>query len=254
MQQRASNDSSKALLLTGASGGIGSAIAKFATQAGFSVVLCCHRNISAAQALCEFITKNGGVASVLQVNLSDPAACGRIVDDTVTRYGRLDVLVNNAGFLNQQPFENIPLEEWDFTFAVNLRAPFLLAQAAFPVMRQNGGGRIINIASSGGQLGGPLAPHYAASKAGLICLTKSLARLGAADNIITHAVSPGLITTEMTEAEVRSEAGREKMKNIPLGRPGTAEEVAEVVLLAAQGKMDYATGQTINLNGGLYMG
>jgi acetoacetyl-CoA reductase/3-oxoacyl-[acyl-carrier protein] reductase len=254
MQQRVINNTIGIFLLTGASGGIGAAIAKAAARSGFSVVLCCNRNIEAAQKLYETIIKNGGAASVAQADLAEPAECGRIVADTVNRHGRVDVLVNNAGFLRQQPFEDIPPEEWDFTFAVNLRAPFLLAQAAFPVMRRNGGGHIINIASSGGQLGGPLAPHYAASKAGLICLTRSLARLGAVDNIITHAISPGLIATGMSTAEMGSEAGREKLKNIPLGRPGSAEEVAELVLAAALGKMDYATGQTINLNGGLYMG
>jgi acetoacetyl-CoA reductase/3-oxoacyl-[acyl-carrier protein] reductase len=175
-----------------------------------------------------------------------------LVAQATKALGGVDVLINNAGFLHQQPFDQIPVDEWDLTFDINLRAPFLLAQAAFPVMSQRGGGHIINIASSGGQLGGPLAPHYAASKAGLICLTKSLARLGAEHNIITHAVSPGLVVTKMAEAEMASEAGKEKLKNIPLGRAGTVDEIAECVCLLAQGKLDYATGQTINLNGGLY--
>jgi acetoacetyl-CoA reductase/3-oxoacyl-[acyl-carrier protein] reductase len=198
------------------------------------------------------ISASGGRAIMLEGDLSHTEVPSSLVAQATKALGGVDVLINNAGFLHQQPFDQIPVDEWDLTFDINLRAPFLLAQAAFPVMSQRGGGHIINIASSGGQLGGPLAPHYAASKAGLICLTKSLARLGAEHNIITHAVSPGLVVTKMAEAEMASEAGKEKLKNIPLGRAGTVDEIAECVCLLAQGKLDYATGQTINLNGGLY--
>jgi len=249
-----SDASPKVMLLTGASGGIGAAIARAAAQEGLALALACNSNVEATQALCRAIVDQGGEAAVFHADLSQADACKKLVADTLSRFGRLDILVNSAGFLHQQPFEDISEEEWDFTLAVNLRAPFLLSQAAFAAMDTNGGGHIVNIASSGGQLGGPLAPHYAASKAGLICLTKSLARLGAARNIITHAISPGLIVTKMSEKEMASEAGREKLRSIPAGRAGTADEVADMVLFAISGKMDYATGQTINLNGGLYFG
>ena len=248
------DENPKAMLITGASGAIGSAIALASAQSGIALALACNSNVDAARTLCKTIVDQGCDAVVLQADISQADACKSLVADTLSRFGRLDILVNNAGFLRQQPFENIPLEELDFTFAVNLRAPFLLSQAAFAAMDQNSGGYIVNIASSGGQLGGPLAPHYAASKAGLICLTKSLARLGAERNIITHAISPGLIVTKMSEMEMASEAGREKLRSIPAGRAGTPEEVAAMVLFAISGKMDYASGQTINLNGGLYMG
>lgn len=242
----------KVMMLTGASGGIGEAIALHAAINGFSLALCCNTSQKKTAVLLEKVTALGGHALMLQGDLSKADVPASLLAQAVEALGGVDVLINNAGFLHQQPFEQIPLEEWDFTFDVNLRAPFLLAQAAFPIMRQRGGGHIVNIASSGGQLGGPLAPHYAASKAGLICLTKSLARLGAEHNIITHAVSPGLVVTKMAEAEMASEAGKDKLKNIPLGRAGTVDEIAECVCLLAQGKLDYATGQTINLNGGLY--
>ena len=246
--------SSKSMLLTGASGDIGEAIALAAAAEGIDVALCCNSAAGKARTLEEKVKSQGVKAVVIQGDLSQPQTPATIVRQACEALGGIDILVNNAGFLHQQPFEQIPVEEWDATLDINLRAPFLLAQAVFPVMRQRCGGHIINIASSGGQLGGPLAPHYAASKAGLICLTKSLARLGANDNIITHAISPGLIVTKMVDAEMASEAGREKLKNIPLGRAGSVDEVAQCVCLLAQGKMDYATGQTINLNGGLYMG
>ena len=242
------------MILTGSSGDIGEAIALAAAEVGINVALCCNSAANKAHALEEKVKSQGVKAVVIQGDLSQPPTSAAIVRQACEALGGVDILVNNAGFLHQQPFEQIPVEEWDVTFDINLRAPFLLAQAVFPVMPQGGGGHIINIVSSGGQLGGPLAPHYAASKAGLICLTKSLARLGAKDNIITHAISPGLIVTKMVAVEMASEAGREKLKNIPLGRAGTVGEVAQCVCLLAQGKMDYATGQTINLNGGLYMG
>lgn len=242
------------MMLTGAGGGIGEAIALHAAENDFSLVLCCNTSSQKTATLLGKISACGGHAIMLQGDLSCPDVPASLVAQAVKALGGVDVLINNAGFLHQQPFEQIPVEEWDFTFDVNLRAPFLFAQAIFPVMRQRGGGHIVNIASSGGQLGGPLAPHYAASKAGLICLTKSLARLGAAHNIITHAVSPGLVVTKMVESEMASPAGKEKLKNIPLGRAGTPDEIAECVCLLAQGKLDYATGQCLNLNGGLYMG
>lgn len=244
----------KVMMLTGASGGIGEAIALHAAINGFSLALCYNTSPKKTAVLLEKVTALGGHALMLQGDLSKADVPTSLLAQAVEALGGVDVLINNAGFLHQQPFEQIPVDEWNFTFDVNLRAPFLLAQAAFPIMRQRGGGHIVNIASSGGQLGGPLAPHYAASKAGLICLTKSLARLGAEHNIITHAVSPGLVYTKMVEAEMASPAGKEKFKNIPLGRAGTSDEIAECVCILAQGKLDYASGQCLNLNGGLYMG
>jgi len=249
-----SNEKQKIMLLTGASGSIGAAVALAAAQAGIAIALACNSNVESARTLCKIIDDKGGNAAVFQADLSHADACTKLVADTLSRFGCLDILVNNAGFLRQQSFEDIHVAELDFTIAVNLRAPFLLSQAAFAAMVKNGGGYIVNIASSGGQRGGPLAPHYAASKAGLICLTKSLARLGAKHNIITHAISPGLVVTKMSEKEMASEDGKEKLRSIPAGRAGKVEEVAEMVLFAISGKMDYATGQTINLNGGLYMG
>jgi NAD(P)-dependent dehydrogenase (short-subunit alcohol dehydrogenase family) len=246
--------SAKVLLLTGASGGIGGAIARGAAAGGLRLVLGFHQNAAGAQKILAEVRKIGAEAITVQADIRDKTGCTFLVEKALRHFGRVDILVNNAGFLRQQPFLNIPEEEWDMTLDINLKAPFLLSQAVFPHMTANGGGHIVNIASSGGQLGGPLAPHYAASKAGLICLTKSLARLGAPHNIIAHTVSPGLIATEMSARELASETGREKLKNIPLGRAGTVTDVAETVLFAVSGKMDYATGQTLNLNGGLYMG
>jgi acetoacetyl-CoA reductase/3-oxoacyl-[acyl-carrier protein] reductase len=121
-------------------------------------------------------------------------------------------------------------------------------------MQKQGEGVIINMASSGGQLGGPLAVHYSASKAGVICLTKSLARIGAPYGIRVNCIAPGLIDTEMTKDEIYSDAGREKIKQIPIQRPGSVEEIAQMAVFLASEKSSYITGQTINVNGGIYMG
>ena len=204
--------------------------------------------------LLDTIRAKGGDGVVLQGNLEKTKDCRNLVKQAIKAFGSIGVLVNNAAFLHQQPFLDIPEEEWDKTFAINLKAPFTLAQEIFPHMKSNGSGKIINIASSGGQLGGPLAPHYAASKAGLICLTKSLARLGGPHNIIVNAISPGLVATDMITDELASPAGQEKLRQIPLGRTATPEEIATFVLFLASDESSYATGQTFNVNGGLYMG
>ncbi len=242
------------MLITGASAGIGKDIALTAAKNGYDLLLISNSRSIDMNDFTEILELANVNIFTMQCDISSEKDIGNIIQYANKHLTKIDVLVNNAGFLHQHSFEDISIEEWNYTFNVNLRAPFLLSQKIIPQMRKQGGGHIINIASIGGQLGGPLAPHYAASKAGLICLTKSLARIGANDNIITHVISPGLIATEMITEEMNSEAGKEKMRSIPLGRIGTTGEIANLVLLLCSGQMDYATGQTINFNGGLYMG
>jgi NAD(P)-dependent dehydrogenase (short-subunit alcohol dehydrogenase family) len=177
-----------------------------------------------------------------------------MVNSVIEVFGRIDILVNNAGILQQKPFLNITEEDWERVLDINLKGTFICIQEVFPVMQKQGSGSIINIASSGGQLGGTLAVHYAASKAGVICLTKSLARIGSAYGIRVNCISPGLIDTEMTRDEITSAAGIEKINQIPISRPGTADEVAAAVVFLASDTASYITGQTINVNGGLYLG
>jgi 3-oxoacyl-[acyl-carrier protein] reductase len=162
------------------------------------------------------------------------------------------VLVNNAGVLEQKPFAEITEADLDRALDVNLKAVFLLSQAVMGPMREREWGRIVNVASSGGQLGGPLAVHYSASKAGVIGLTRSLARVGA-PHVAVNCVSPGLIETEMTENEIASPAGRKKLSDIPLGRAGSAEDVAAAIRFLASGA-PYVTGHVLDVNGGLFLG
>jgi NAD(P)-dependent dehydrogenase (short-subunit alcohol dehydrogenase family) len=135
----------------------------------------------------------------------------------------------------------------------NLKSAFFLSQEVWPVFKKQKGGWIINISSVGGQFGGPRAPHYSSSKAALICLTKSLARLGAEHNIFVNAIAPGLILTDMTRKIFKSSVGRKLLNEVPLKRFGKPEDIANVVLFLVSSQSSYITGQIINVNGGYYM-
>jgi 3-oxoacyl-[acyl-carrier protein] reductase len=240
-------------LVTGASRGVGEAIALSLAEAGANVVVNYRARRHAADGVVRAITEGDGRALALQGDVTERAQVRAVVRETVEAFGGLDILVNNAGLLQQKPFAEITEEDWELVLAVNLKGVFLCSQEALTWLRQGEGtGRIINIASSGGQLGGPLAPHYSAAKAGVIALTRSLARLMAPE-IAVNCIAPGLIDTDMTQAEIASEAGIEKLRQIPLGRAGTAKEVAASALFLAA-SAPYVTGHTLNVNGGLYLG
>lgn len=241
------------VLVTGSSRGIGRAIALEVARAGADVVVTYVESRDAAIEVAAAARRSGGRALALRLDVSSRASVREALAAALDEFGRVDILVNNAGILEQKPFATITDDDWDRMMAVNLRGTFVCAQELLPQMKQHGSGRIINVASSGGQLGGSLAVHYAASKAGIIGLTRSLARLGAPE-VLVNCVSPGLIDSDMTVAEMDSEAGREKIRTIPLGRPGLAGEVARVVAYLASDAASYVTGQTINVNGGLYLG
>jgi len=240
-------------LVTGSSRGIGRAIALALAEAGVNLAVTYNQSADKAQVVSEEIRSLGGKAIVLQLDISQREGIKRAIEHIFDTFGRIDILVNNAGILQQKPFLEITDEDWHKIIDINLKGPFLCSQEIMPLMQRQGHGRIINIASSGGQLGGPLAVHYSASKAGVICLTKSLARIGA-PNILVNCISPGLIDTDLTQREINSRKGREKIRQIPLGRTGLVEEIARVAVFLASDQSSYITGQTINVNGGLYLG
>lgn len=243
----------RSAIVTGSSRGIGRAIAIALAEAGFDISLTYNQRVARAKSVADEIRSIGRNVMIAQLDISRRDSIKRMMNRTIDAFEHIDVLVNNAGILQQKPFLTISDEDWDTIVDTNLMGTFMCSQEALPLMQRQGYGRIINIASSGGQLGGTLAVHYSASKAGVICLTKSFARIGA-PNILVNCISPGLIDTDMTQEEIFSLEGMEKIRQIPLGRPGLAEEVAGVAVFLASDQSSYITGQTINVNGGLYMG
>jgi 3-oxoacyl-[acyl-carrier protein] reductase len=168
-----------------------------------------------------------------------------MISEIEQQLGTINILVNNAGIARQQPIEQITEKDWDEIMDTNLKSTFLVTQAVLPRMREQHWGRIINMSSVAAQTGGVIGPHYAASKAGMIGITHSLANLLANEGITVNAIAPALIETEMITSNAKASSSR-----IPVGRFGTVEEVASVVVLLATN--GYITGQTINVNGGWY--
>lgn len=245
----------KTVLVTGGSRGIGREIAITLAKEGNKVVLTYKKEKKLAEETVNEIKKIGGKAITMQLFIEDRNA----VRDTINMIKKyfnphIDVLVNNASIAQEKPFETITDDDWDNMLKINLRGPFILCQEIIPDMIAQKWGRIINISSIGGQWGGFNQVHYAAAKAGLINLTKSLARIYSGKGITTNAISPGLVGTEMSSKELNSEAGKIKIGNIPMGRIATANEIAEIVSFLASDKASYITGQTINANGGMYFG
>lgn len=241
-------------LVTGGSRGIGAAIVRKLAHEGHDVVFTYHTSDSAAQELSEELRLTGHSAIPVRfsMNLSDWRRDDVLRDLTVGE--GFEILVNNAASSQEKPFSEIDSDDWDFILNTNLKAPFFLSKLLIADMVKNHWGRIVNIASVGGQWGGINQVHYAVSKAGLIGLTKSLAKIGGAAGVTANAVSPGLVLTDMAKREVDSEEGKEKIRTIPVGRVGSTEEVAAVVAFLCSQEAAYITGQTINVNGGMYFG
>lgn len=238
----------KLAFVTGASRGIGHAIARFLLERGYAVA-CGYR---AQQQKAAELAKSHPAAQPIQLDIRERASIRDALAETRKHFGRgIDILVNNAAIADEKPFETITDTDWDRMLETNLRGPFILAQEVLPDMVARGWGRIVNIVSIGGQWGGMRQVHYAASKAGLINFTQSLARLYSSHGITSNAVSPGLVATEMAQNELDSAAGRAKAAQIPLGRIASADEIAAAVAFLCSDEASYITGQTLNVNGGM---
>jgi acetoacetyl-CoA reductase/3-oxoacyl-[acyl-carrier protein] reductase len=241
----------KAAFVTGGSRGIGRSIALALAQGGAPVALTYQTRDDLARGVVEEIGRGGGVATAVRMDVADRASVRRAVRAAGSAVGPIAVLVNSAAIAQEKPFLEICDEDWDRVLSVDLRGPFACCQEVVPGMLAAGWGRIVNVSSIGGQWGGVNQVHYAAAKAGLNNLTRSLARLYSARGITANAVAIGLVATDMTARELDSDAGREKVRGIPLGRVATVEEVAQVVAFLASDAASYITGQTINVNGGM---
>jgi 3-oxoacyl-[acyl-carrier protein] reductase len=239
-------------LVTGAARGIGLACATELSRAGATVIIV-DRLAQEGEAAATGIVNAGGRAAFVAGDLARTREILPLVDGIVGRHGRIDVLVNNAGIFNQTATEVLSEDQWDRLMAINLKAVFFLTQAVLPVMVRQGGGAIISLASLAARVGGIAAGiDYATSKAGVVGLTKTLARQYGPRGIRVNAVAPGVIVTEMTRPwpeDVRQDF----VARTPLRRLGTPEDVARVVAFLAGPDSAFITGATIDINGGLYM-
>ncbi len=241
--------SSQSAIVTGASRGIGRAIA-LALAASGAKVACVARNVEKLTETAEAIRAAGGTAEVYACDVTDSQSVQSVVDSVVEKWGKLQILVNNAGLTRDTLIPRMSDEDWDSVINTNLRGTFLFTRAATRPMMQGRYGRIINIASVSGLSGNPGQANYSASKAGVIGLTRTVARELASRKVTVNAVAPGFIETEMTEA-LGPVVLEEVKKRIPAKRVGRAEEVAWGVLFLASEAAGYITGQVLTIDGGL---
>lgn len=241
----------KVAIVTGASRGIGRSIALDLVSRGARVVASA-RNVQLLEDLVAEIKAQGGEAIAVVGDVSLASDANKLIDDAVAAFGRVDILVNNAGITRDALLLRMKDEDWDAVLDTNLKGAFLCTRAAAKVMSKQRFGRIINISSVVGEMGNPGQANYCASKAGLIGLTKSVAKELARRNVTVNAITPGFIVTEMTDA--LSEKTREELTaQIPLGRLGGAEDIAHAVVFLASDSAAYITGQVLGVNGGMYM-
>ena len=238
----------KGALVTGASGGIGWAIAEALHTQGAKVAISGTR----AARLSELAAKLGSRVFVLPCDLRDRAAVAKLADDAEKALGQVDILVNNAGITHDNLFMRMKDEEWDDVIAVNLSSVFVLTRGVLRGMMRRRAGRIVNIASISGVLGNPGQGNYAASKAGLVGMTKSLAREVASRGITANCIAPGFISTPMTDALTPRQT-EAIAAAIPAAKFGKPEDIAAVVVFLASDEAGYVTGETVHVNGGMVM-
>jgi 3-oxoacyl-[acyl-carrier protein] reductase len=242
--------SGQVALVTGASRGIGKAIAVTLGKAGAKVA-CLARSEDKLKETAAEITAAGGTATVHACDVADGAAVQRVFDEIVAANGgRLDIVVNNAGITKDGLLPKMTDDDWDSVITTNLRSVFLFCRAATNLMRKQRSGRIVNISSVSGFRGNPGQVNYSASKAGVIGMTRAIAREIGGRSVTINAICPGFITTEMTQA-MGEMMGELVKKNIPVKRFGEADEIADTVLFLVSDSASYMTGQVLVVDGGL---
>jgi 3-oxoacyl-[acyl-carrier protein] reductase len=241
----------KVAVVTGGSRGIGAAVAAWFAEAGAAVVVSA-RDAERLDHAVKALTERGADALGVVADAARREDAERLADTARERFGRIDVLVNNAGITRDALLVRMKDEDWDQVMDVNLRGAFLMTRAVAKTMMRQKGGRVVNVTSTAGAMGNAGQANYSAAKAGLIGLTKAAARELAHWSILVNAVAPGLIDTDMS-AGIPDKAREALLAQVPLGRIGTAREVAEVVGFLAGDGAAYVTGQVFHVNGGLYM-
>ncbi len=243
--------SGRVAIVTGGNGGIGLGMAQGLAAAGAAIVVAA-RNREKSEAAVAALAASGAPSAFIALDVADPASCRDLVRQTVDRFGRLDILVNNAGMSIRKPPQDYAIAEWQAVLDTNLTGAFACAQAAYAPMKQGGGGKIINIGSMYSIFGAAYAAAYAASKGGLVQMTKSLANAWAKDNIQVNAVLPGWIDTELTQAARRQMEGlyERVLRRTPAGRWGVPEDLAGIAVFLAAPASDFVTGAAIPVDGG----
>ncbi len=245
----------KVALVTGGSRGIGAACCRLFAEAGCDVAINYRRRADLATLLVTEIGRCGRRAIHAPADVADPLKVAAMISQVVNELGGIDILVNNAGIWVEGPIDTMTDADWARMLAVNLTGTFHVCRSVIPFMKERGGGSIVNIASTAGQRGEARHSHYAASKGGLLSMTKSLAVELAPHRIRVNAVSPGWIRTDMTQAFLTPERIAESLKEpIPLGRPGEPEDVAAPVVFLSSEAARHITGATLNVNGGAVLG
>jgi len=235
-------------LVTGGARGIGRAIATRLSEGGAEIALCDVGLEEAQKTASELSTR----AIALKADVSNSLEVSKLFEDVIKEFGRLDILVNNAGITRDALLLRMKEEDWDSVIDINLKSVFLCSKEAVKIMSKQRYGRIVNIASVVAFMGNPGQANYSASKAGIVGLTKTIAREYASRSITVNAVAPGFITTPMTDA-LPENVKAEMLKNIPIGRFGSPIEVADAVCFLASKGSGYITGQVIHVNGGMFM-
>jgi 3-oxoacyl-[acyl-carrier protein] reductase len=246
------NLSNKVAIITGASRGIGAATAILFAKAGIrAVVINYNRDRDAAEHVVGECESFGAAALPIRADVSRVAAVDRMVEKTVARFGRLDILVANAGIWKEAPIEKMTETDWDETIDINLKSIYACCHSAARVMIQKRRGTIILVSSTAGQRGEPFHSHYAASKGAIISMTKSLAAELGPRGITVNCVAPGWVATDMTEDALNDPKERRKIRElIPLGRVATPEEIAGPILFLASDLASHVNGEVLNVNGG----
>lgn len=240
----------KRILVTGGSRGIGRACCELAARAGARVAIGYRLERAAAEALVRSIVDAGGEAHCVAAELADRGEAEMLVDDAAERFGGLDVLINNHGIWKGAPIDEMSDGEWNEMIGINLTGVFHVIRAAVPYLKAAGGGSIVNLSSTAGQRGEAGHSHYAATKGAIISMTKSLAVELAPHGIRTNCVAPGWVDTDMSHETLVGPQAEEIRAAIPLGRPGTAEEIAGAVLFLASPLAAFINGEILNVNGG----
>lgn len=236
-------------IVTGAAKGIGRGVARTLAREGADIVIV-DINLQGAQQVADEIQASGRKTLAMKVDISCKQDVLDAVEATIQTFARIDILVNNAGIAEPETVEGLSEADWDRTININLKGPFLFSQAVISQMKKQGGGRIVNISSIAGKIGGICAgPAYAASKAGVMCLTKSFSKALAKFNILVNSVSPGQIDTDLNKL-FPEDMNRIFMEAIPLGHYGQPEDIAEAVAFLCSDKARWITGEIFNVDGG----